>query len=609
MHFESVTCGAFGPFRNQTLALKRGMNVIHGPNESGKSTWQAAIAAGLCGRRRKSGGRPKEDRLFEQRHRPWGDGNEWHVSAVIQLIDGRRIELWQDLADPAQSSARDLGNANRDLSSDINEDGSPDGSKWLGLNRKSFQSIACVRQSELVSIKDDANALQRDLERAAATARVHETANDAVKLLEVFRSENVGSSRAHSKPLSQSEVALEAATHELTKAKTGHESYQSQCRDIGNLKRKICDGATRFAAGSGVLIEALEARRDEVDRQLAQLAEASGVTGLLRSAPRFALVVLAPVGALALVGTMWSWIGVFIVLAAAGWWFRHMLVRQEGSRSREHVELDKECRRLERLITTRRHEVDELRSRAQTLTAGAHPIPAHLSHQALAEARDQGMTESEIDALRQEVEAQMHELQIAQGAIQQLQRTVPDLAAAEEALDAAKEERDRLCQLDSILEKTIGFLKKAEERTHRNLAPVLRQGVLQRLSLVTEGRYSDCHVDPATLAVRVSARGRPSRLATDLSHGTTEQIYLLLRLALTRHLGNPDEPCPLVLDDPLGASDASRRLILLEMLLTISSEFQVILFTHDSDVRKWAEEHLTGPDDALTQLDGESIPA
>ena len=95
MRFESVTAHAFGPFRERSLQLGQGMTVIHGPNESGKSTWHAALYVGLCGIRRASGLRA-DDREFRNRHRPW-DGEGWEVSTVVQLADGRRVELRHDL--------------------------------------------------------------------------------------------------------------------------------------------------------------------------------------------------------------------------------------------------------------------------------------------------------------------------------------------------------------------------------------------------------------------------------------------------------------------------------------------------------------------------------
>ena len=90
-----MTAHRFGPFVDQKLDLAPGMTIVHGPNESGKSSWHAALYAGLCGMRRGRGSRQK-DRAFFERHHPW-DTDAWEVSEIIRLEDGRNIELHHDL--------------------------------------------------------------------------------------------------------------------------------------------------------------------------------------------------------------------------------------------------------------------------------------------------------------------------------------------------------------------------------------------------------------------------------------------------------------------------------------------------------------------------------
>ena len=87
-----------------------------------------------------------------------------------------------------------------------------------------------------------------------------------------------------------------------------------------------------------------------------------------------------------------------------------------------------------------------------------------------------------------------------------------------------------------------------------------------------------------------------------LSHGTAEQVYLLLRLALARHLAS--QSCPLILDDAVAASDSQRKHNLLETLLAVSESTQVILFTHEDDVCTWAQERLVSGPHKLTELNG-----
>ncbi|MCW2546316.1 MAG: hypothetical protein JWN96_776, partial [Mycobacterium sp.] len=148
MRIEAVTAQGFGPLVGQTLRFAPGLTVVVGDNESGKSSWHAAIFAALCGRRRGRGRPSVLEQRFIDTYQPW-DGGAWAVSGVIRLDDGRRIELRQDLSGRVDCRASDTVLA-RDVSAEIMVDGSPDASAWLGLTRSSFQATACVGQAELL---------------------------------------------------------------------------------------------------------------------------------------------------------------------------------------------------------------------------------------------------------------------------------------------------------------------------------------------------------------------------------------------------------------------------------------------------------------------------
>jgi len=92
-----------------------------------------------------------------------------------------------------------------------------------------------------------------------------------------------------------------------------------------------------------------------------------------------------------------------------------------------------------------------------------------------------------------------------------------------------------------------------------------------------------------------------------LSHGTAEQVYLLLRVALADHLTRPGEICPLVLDDPTPHFDTDRTRAMLELLVQLAETRQVILFSQEPEVLAWAEHRLTPPRHRLVRLPG-AIP-
>ncbi|MCY3818769.1 MAG: hypothetical protein OXH52_05310 [Gammaproteobacteria bacterium] len=197
----------------------------------------------------------------------------------------------------------------------------------------------------------------------------------------------------------------------------------------------------------------------------------------------------------------------------------------------------------------------------------------------------------------------------ARGGLDQFARNMPDVSLAEEAERTAQLAHERLERLDSTLRMTVRFLRRAEERVHRDMAPKLRASVVRHLTGISGGRYTDCRIDPQSLAVEVRSGNGAWRRADLLSHGTAEQVYLLLRMAFAEHLSAPDESCPLILDDPIATSDSARREAVLDTLLAVSKSAQVILLTHDLDTRDWARERLSEPEGALRELDRCGIPA
>ena len=237
MRYLRVTAMPFGPFRNKSLELAPGMNVIHGPNEAGKSSLHSALYAGLCGIRKAKGPPTKEDREFAERHRPWnGKGGDWEVGALIQLECERRIELHHDLA-TRTGTAIDADIPGSDYSSQLVYDGAVDGSRWLGLNRRSFKAIACVRQADILGVKESARFLQGALEEAVATASADASAAAALTGLKEYRKKHVGTLMAPKKPRCQAIERVRKTRVELATAREKRREYRQCQARVEDLER------------------------------------------------------------------------------------------------------------------------------------------------------------------------------------------------------------------------------------------------------------------------------------------------------------------------------------------------------------------------------------
>ncbi len=279
MKFVELHIKGFGPLVGERFTFVDGLNVLFGPNESAKTTVHAAIFAGLCGVRRGQGQPEREDRAFDARHRPW-DGGAWEVATRIELADGRMVKLVQDLAGKVGCKALDERNG-KDISSEIQFEGSVDGSVVLGLNRRSFRSTACVRQSEIVTAlahdedhKRDHSALQQALQRAATSAgQRDETAAAALRSLDEFWRENVGldDARSGKRPFRRWKREVNDRKNLLEDARSAHKQYLQLLADRDDAfaerdkrQREVKQAEAAIARAKADLLEGKAVRADEL---------------------------------------------------------------------------------------------------------------------------------------------------------------------------------------------------------------------------------------------------------------------------------------------------------------------------------------------------------
>jgi hypothetical protein len=287
------------------------------------------------------------------------------------------------------------------------------------------------------------------------------------------------------------------------------------------------------------------------------------------------------------------------LLALRAWQERnHQEVERAQAQLRMRGQLDSML--AGRTITALEDEAQQDRARADAASTG---LPIDEVNAAANDADLESQRTGAATTLHQAREAARE----ARGELRHLSATPANVSTTQEAMAAAQAELERLGRLDATLTTTRQFLGRAQERVHRDIAPILERTLHEWLPRITRARYSDASVDPETLEVRVKDTGGRFREAALLSQGTREQIYLLLRMALVRHLTKSGEISPLIFDDVTAQSDAPRTQAILALLHEAAAQSQIIVFSKDEQVQTWAEANLTSPNDRLQVL-GESEP-
>ncbi len=147
------------------------------------------------------------------------------------------------------------------------------------------------------------------------------------------------------------------------------------------------------------------------------------------------------------------------------------------------------------------------------------------------------------------------------------------------SLQALQERRDNLEEQYAALSLAVETLREANQEIQSRFAPLLSREAGKIMDAFTGGRYKRLTFDRDLDAAAEPVGDVVSREALSLSQGTLDQLYLALRLAICRLLSDPENPCPLVLDDVLANFDDQRAAQALEVFCQEAEGRQVILFT------------------------------
>lgn len=172
--------------------------------------------------------------------------------------------------------------------------------------------------------------------------------------------------------------------------------------------------------------------------------------------------------------------------------------------------------------------------------------------------------------------AQQKQLQLQLGQHQGRMAALGAKATLRQQLDALNARISSLEETYAALEIAMSTLSAASTELQRRFAPRISKRAQELFSKLTDGRY-----DRLTLGedftVHAGATGETTlHSALWRSEGTTDQLYLALRLAVSQEL-TPE--APFILDDALVRFDDQRLSQALTILEETATDRQVILFT------------------------------
>ena len=622
---------SFGKLENETLSFHEGLNVIHAPNESGKSTWCAFIRAMLYGvdsaERSRGGFIPDK-----QRYAPWSGAameGEMELTADRCNITLTRTTRYKS-APMREFSATYTG-------SSVPVEGMTAqnaGEQLTGVTRDVFRRSAFIEQGS-VAVTGSPD-LERRINAIVSTGDEETSYSEADARLRAWQRKRrynkrgmlpdiegrIAETRRLIDDMSGSAERIEGLERRLEQTRADCRRLESEVTELRRRQRRdsletLSRSRAELDAASAEhdgAVEALSAARAalrhsalgaEDPRTVAQSVRADlkrmdelSVEVSSRRSPLLTLLlfVLSAVGAAlyTAIGSVWYIVGAGALLAASVAFLaafiksrqasseaedeRRKLLRKYGARN--PAEVSAELEEYRRLCLGVSDAADEER-RTRELYENARLRQEKLEETALSDldfaagssaAARQGR---ELNSRRIEAEQLAAQIATLKGRLS----VMGDPMVLGSELGVMEERREQLEREYEDISLAAETLRAADEELQSRFSPELGRVAAEYMSRVTDGRYSQVLINRDFSAMARRGGDAVARDSSYLSAGTLDLLYLAVRLAVCRLALPEGEPCPLIIDDALVNLDETRTAQAMELLKDIAKERQVILFT------------------------------
>ena len=231
MKIKNIKVNAYGNIENKDINLEEGINIIHGANESGKSTLLNYIISIFYGISRNKDGKALSD---YEKYKPW-NSNEFSGRISYKLENGEKYEIFRDFN---KKNPKIYNDKLEDISDRFETD-KKDGSKFfieqMGIDKQMYLSTVVSTQEEVRLNEKNQNMLIQKIANLAGTGEDNVSYKKAlIKLQEKIRDE-IGTNKTSQKPLNIIEKEITEINNKITET----EKYRNRKYEIDEEKEQI----------------------------------------------------------------------------------------------------------------------------------------------------------------------------------------------------------------------------------------------------------------------------------------------------------------------------------------------------------------------------------
>ena len=257
MNIKNIKINAYGNLENKEINLDKKINIIHGANESGKSTMLSYIVNSFYGISKTKDGKDISD---YDKYKPWNN-NEFSGRISYELDNGEQYEVFRDF----KKKNPKIYNKNLEDITDKFEIDKKEGSKFFleqtGIDKQMYTSTVVSMQEEVRLDDKNQNMLIQKIANLAGTGEDNVSYKKALTKLQNKIRDEIGTNKTSQKPINILNNQIEEINKKIEEIKPNiNKKYE-----IDNQKDLINENLKNLEIKKEILEEINKKNQNKLD--------------------------------------------------------------------------------------------------------------------------------------------------------------------------------------------------------------------------------------------------------------------------------------------------------------------------------------------------------
>ena len=609
MEILNLKVNNFGKLSNKEIELKKGINIIYGENESGKSTLLKFIMGMFYGLSKN-----KNKKLISdyEKYMPW-NGGEFSGKITYKLDNNQKYEVFREF----KKKNPNIFNENlEDISKEFNID------KNLGnrffydqtkVDEELFLSTIVSLQEEVKLDEKEQNILVQKMSNLASTGEDNISFQKIMNNLNKRQMEEIGTARSQDRPINtvmkrmeeienekeylsnfaNKQYEIEEENQELDVQIKEQENKLELLKNLKQVQEKKELQKEKLKINENVKREynkkiqkLYEKDKEENAKDKLQVIHNKNVikVGVILDVIFFILTIISIflikndiITAIFTVLTIISvvYIGYQQYKSKMGIHTKEIKQNVEKANTKNEIEvllqatkkLEEESKNTVQLIEKEyNEEIEKIRNKYIGIIP-IKEIDELLSKQALT---------YEINVMQNKISENKVKLHTINVDKNNILPKLENLAQLEEEYMVLEEQYNELIKNNDIINLVKDEVQNAYEIMRKNVTPKFTSNLSKIIKKISSGKYKNVQLDE-TNGMIIEIENGNYISAKNLSIGTIDQLYLSLRIGAGMEIS--EEKLPIILDEAFAYWDQTRLENILKYLNEEFKDRQIILFT------------------------------